>query len=317
MMSVVLEPDKALLDCIFSDSKPTSITILSQTYEVCTFLARFTRPTGPLPGKVVVRLELPSKVPLRTVSALQQLATLAIPEVVPAVFQTGTAKLGNGREIEFSISAFVDNAVMLETVWDDLTDYQQSDIMDTVLDAMTKLQNLDLADESVLAILKAGGSRVFFKTTGKEGDVSSSNPYNVALGNREIGFFNDIPDLLTAIIAYNDVSKELTLSPSVSEPSDDNNGIVMASTDEDFPTVLHIGRKDLESLQRDVVLYHNNLEPRNLLVRPVHIVSDGGVTVQRYDLAAIIDWEMAGFFPFAYEYVTKDALLGSSNTSFS
>lgn len=318
-MSVLLEPDKALLDCIFSNSKPTSITILSQTYEVCTFIAHLdaTRPTEPLPGNVVVRLELPSKVPLRTVSALQQLATLAIPEVVPAVFQTGTAKPGDGREIYFSVSAFVDNAVTLETVWDDLTDHQQSDIMDTVLDAVTKLQNLDLADESVLAILKAGGSGVFFKTTGKEGDVSSSNPNNVALGNREIGFFNDMPNLLTAIIAYNGVSKKLTLSPSVSEPSDDNNGIVMVSTDEEIPTVLHIGRKDLESLQRDAVLCHNDLEPRNLLVRPVDVVSDGGASIQRYDLAAIIDWEMAGFFPFAYEYVTKDALLGSSNTSFS
>ena len=311
-----LEPDKALLNCIFPQSKPASITILSQTYEVCTFIAHMdiTRPTESLPGNVVVRLELPSKNPLRTVSALQQVATLAIPEVVPAVFQTGTAKAEDGREVDFSVSAFVADAVTLETVWDDLNDDQRSDIMDTMLDAMGKLQALDLADESVQEILrKAGGSEVFSKTTGEEGGVSSNNPNNVALGNREIGFFNDVHDLLAGIIAYNDVSEELILNPSRSEPSDYNNGILMTSTDEEVPTVLHIGPKELESLQRQAVLCHNDLEPRNLLVRPVHL-GDGSV---HYDLAAIIDWEMAGFFPFAYEYAIKDALLGSSNTSFS
>ena len=212
------------------------------------------------------------------------------------------------------------DAVTLETVWDDLNDDQRSHIMDTVLDAMKKLQALDLADESVQEILKAGWSEVFSNTTGEGGGgggVLSNNPNNMALlGNREIGFFNDVPNLVAGIIAYNDVSEELTLSLSDSnEPSDNdnNNGIVMTSTDEEIPTVLRIGREELESLQRQVVLCHNDLEPRNLLVRPVAL-GDGSV---HYDLAAIIDWEMAGFFPFTYEYVTKDAVLGISNTSFS
>ena len=310
-----LVPDNALLNCIFPRSAPACITILSQTREVCTFIAHMdaTSPTEPLHGNVVVRLELPSKFPLRTVSALQRVATLAIPEAVPAVLQTGTATAEDGREVEFSVSTFVADAVTLEEVWDDLNDDQQSNIMDTVLDAMRKLQALDLADESVLEVLKAGGSEVFSKTTGEGGSVSSNDSKNIALlGNRETGFFNDVPSLLAGIIAYNDVSEELTLSSSRSEPSDDNNGILMTSTDEETPTVLHIGRKELESLQRQAVLCHNDLEPRNLLVRPVQ-VGDGSV---HYDLAAIIDWEMAGLFPFAYEYVTKDAFLGSSNTSF-
>jgi hypothetical protein len=33
-------------------------------------------------------------------------------------------------------------------------------------------------------------------------------------------------------------------------------------------------------------------------------------------LAAIVDWEMSGFFPFSYEYVYKDLSLGSSNLYF-
>lgn len=314
-----LKPDSALLNRIFPHSPLAGITILSQTYEVCTFIAHtdVIRPTGPSPKNVVVRLELPSTIPLRTVSTLQKVATLAIPEAVPAVFQIGTAKAEDGREVEFSVSAFVDDAVTLETVWDDLTDHQQSDIMDTVLDAMTKLQRLDLANESVQEILKAGGSGDFFKTAGGEEGVLPSNPNNVALGNRQIGFFSDVPGLLTGIIAYNGVSRKLTVSPSGSAPNNDSNGIEMLSTDKEIPTVLHIGLKELESLQQQAVLCHNDLEPRNLLVRPVHVTDGDGSSVQRYKLAAIIDWEMAGFFPFAYEYVTKDALLGRENLSFS
>ena len=307
-----LAPDRALVNSIFPNYTPASITILSQTYEVCTFIAHMdtTRSTGKWPGKVVVRLELPSSLSLRTVSTLQRVAALAIPEAVPAVLHTGTAKADDGREFEFSVSAFVADAVTLETVWDDLTDRQQSNIMDSVVDAMRRLQKLDLAQDSVQDILKEGG---ILKTTAGEGGVSPSNPNSVALGNREIGFFNDVPGLLRGIIADNGVSKKVTLTLG-------QNGILIATATDARripPKPLRIGPQDLELLQRQAVLCHNDLEPRNLLVRPVRVVRDDGSSAQGYDLAAIIDWEMAGFFPFAYEYYNKDALLGSSNISFS
>ncbi|KAL8725081.1 MAG: hypothetical protein Q9166_007575 [cf. Caloplaca sp. 2 TL-2023] len=310
-MSIVsgkdLAPDKALLNCIFPRFKPATTTILSQTYEVCTFIAHTdaTHQTGTLHEDVIVRLELP-KNRSRTVSALQQIATLAIPEAVPTILQIGTAKAEDGREIDFSISAFVADAVTLETVWDDLADDKQSNIMDSVLNAMRKLQALNLADESVQKILEAR-STALLNTTGQGGDAVSKP--NIAYGSLDIGFFKDIPDLLTGIIAYNGVGKELTLS-SKNEPRE--NGVIIASTYEGIPEV-HIGRKELESLQQLAVFCHNDLEPRNILVRPVHL-DDGSVC---YELAAIIDWEMAGFFPFAYEYSVKDAHLGSSNTYFS
>jgi hypothetical protein len=55
------------------------------------------------------------------------------------------------------------------------------------------------------------------------------------------------------------------------------------------------------------------LEPRNILVRP-HLLHDGST---EYQIVAIIDWEMSGFFPFSYEYITKDFFLGNSNLYFS
>ena len=316
-----LHPDKTLLSRIFPDAEPASTTILSQTHQVCTFIAHadVSRDTGPAyPENVVVRLELPSMIPLRTVMAIQRVAELAIPEVVPAIYQNGTVLAEDGREIEFCVSEFVPDAVTLDTVWDDLTEKQQSDIMDAVLDAMTKLQSLDLADESVHEILDTCGSGVSFKTTRREGGaVWPSDSAYLALGNREIGFYKNVADLLMGIIVYNGMSEHLTLNPG---GSGRGNGIVMALTGEENPVFpVRIRAQELESLQRQAVLCHNDLEPRNILVRPVDVTVDdnGSPSIQRYELAAIIDWEMAGFLPFAYEYVAKDAFLGCKNLSFS
>ena len=73
-------------------------------------------------------------------------------------------------------------------------------------------------------------------------------------------------------------------------------------------------RSDLNDLLHHVVFCHNDLEPRNILVRET---SSAEGKSPRYELAAVIDWEMAGFYPFAYEYGLKDTVLGSSNLSFS
>lgn len=298
-----LAPDKALLNGIFPQSEPATTTILSQTYDSCTFIAHIdgTNQIETSHGDVVVRLEL-SNNRLRTVSALQQVATLAIPELVPAVYQVGTARAEDGREIDFFVSAFVAHSITLETVWDGLTDEEQSKIMNQLLTAMTKLQALNLADEPVRKTLEAG-NRVLSNTIGQGSGVLKPD---VALGSPEIGIFEDVHGLVAGIIAYNGVSGELKLD---SRGNLRDNGVIIATPDEE----LHIGQAELESLGQQAVLCHNDLEPRNLLVRHVH--SDDGSL--HYDLTAIIDWEMAGFFPFAYEYSMKDSLLGSSNTCYS
>jgi hypothetical protein len=55
-----------------------------------------------------------------------------------------------------------------------------------------------------------------------------------------------------------------------------------------------------------------DLEPRNILIK-----RDDVSIGEKWAIAAIIDWEMAVFCPFAYEYGHKDKELGSANLSFS
>jgi hypothetical protein len=72
---------------------------------------------------------------------------------------------------------------------------------------------------------------------------------------------------------------------------------------------IDLSHSDLDELQHCVVFCHNDLERRNILVRK----SSSG----KYKRAVVIDWEMAGFFPFAYEYGVKDTSLGCENLYFS
>jgi thiamine kinase-like enzyme len=80
--------------------------------------------------------------------------------------------------------------------------------------------------------------------------------------------------------------------------------------------MLKLGEIDLsieELAQQHIVFCHGDLEPRNILVQP----STSPHSLGSYEVAAIIDWEMAGFYSLGYEYVTKNSLLGLSNQSFS
>lgn len=71
---------------------------------------------------------------------------------------------------------------------------------------------------------------------------------------------------------------------------------------------IHLSSHDLQALEQDLVLSHNDLEPRNLLVKKAQ-----SKDCPQYELAAIIDWEMAGFFPSAFETAVKYISLGSCN----
>lgn len=79
------------------------------------------------------------------------------------------------------------------------------------------------------------------------------------------------------------------------------------------PTLLELGsvlvkKKDMDAWPAVSVLCHNDLTPRNIMLKKQEI--DG---IADYRLAAIIDWEFAGFYPPAYQQALQDAYLGNGN----
>ena len=116
----------------------------------------------------------------------------------------------------------------------------------------------------------------------------------------EIGYFPDIKNFLEGILQKHK-------RPGCKLLGTDG-GLSIQSEYDDIGQI-DLSHSDLDELQHCVVFCHNDLEPRNILVRK----SSSG----KYKLAGVIDWEMAGFFPFAYEYGVKDTYLGRENLYFS
>ena len=289
----LLLADEKILHHIFPDAQSTRTSILVQNFNTCTFVAHQCGPSG---DDVVVRLEMLGEetTHFRTIAALQSMAKHAIPDLVPTVERCGNAITDDGRAVEFSVTKFVPNAVTLESVWDDMEDVQQLRIGQDLQGILKKLHSLKLSNNNVATSLQDTPFSDNSEATKK------------IIGGPNTGYFTDIQGFLRGLIeGHNPASKKQTSFLSTDALT---GNVTIRSAYNDITPVL-ISLDDLRHLQDAVVLCHQDLEPRNILVRPIAL--DGGTA--HYQIAAIIDWEMAGLFPFSYEYVYKDLFLGNSN----
>lgn len=277
-----LAPDNHLLAEIFPNTKTISTEILSQNFVCCTFTVR--QSSG---KEFIVRIE-PEGSQISTVYAIQELAAQVIPDYVPTVHQIGTASTQDGKKLDYSVTAYVKDAVTLESVWSDLTDDQQLHIAEQVASAVEKLHSINLLDEKAQQFV----------------NVTNESP-TIPLGGPLLGLFSNPSNMVRGLVKAEDGFKQVTITET------DDGGLTFECEFDNIPAV-SMSKEDILSLQEDIVLCHNDLEPRNLLVR-----QEKKNTTDHYTLVAIIDWEMAGFFPFAFESFYKDLVLGSSNLYFS
>lgn len=270
-----LRPDEHLLHQIFPQSQSIRTTVLAQTFDTCTFVAH---QCGSSEEDVVVRLEISESSDdsnrFRTIAALQTIARLAIPDLVPTTERYSTTTTADGRNVDFSVTKFIQDTVTLESVWDDLEEEQQVRIVKELLEAVKKLHAIRLSDSTVLQILEGTGFT-----------PPSSEPRTIVIGGPNTGYFTDISGFLGHIIQSH--------SHLSSDPATGN--ITIHSECDDINPVL-IPFDDLQHLRDSVVLCHDDLEPRNILVRPKELDNDGTTS---YFIAAIIDWERSGIFPFS------------------
>jgi hypothetical protein len=288
----LLEPDEVILVGIFPDmvdSKSTSYQVISNTFDTCTFRLQFhiSPPTG-YPREIIVRMEI-SKGRLDAVMALQWLAYFQLPTLIPRVLGIGRMDTGDGRLIEYCITAYCSETVPVATVWDSLDKDHRLYLMDSVVGAVRKLQNLDL--------------NTMHRTLTETPFISqchASPPLQVLIGGPSVGYFQTIKEFLKGL---QKTSRQVSPTSRLQE---DNRGITIESFYQDIGGV-NLSPMDLTELQNHVVFCHNDLEPRNILV--TRMTSSDNSRIQ-YKLAAIIDWELSGFYPFAYEYACKDNAIG-------
>ncbi|KAI1122517.1 hypothetical protein F5Y10DRAFT_72554 [Nemania abortiva] len=284
-----LVPDESVFFGIFNgavDFRTTSHHVLANTFDTCTFRVHCeVAPFADYPKDLVVRLET-SKGFIAGMAVLQRLARTQLPDLVPPILGIGTTTTADEREVDYCVIPYYLGTSPLDDVWDTLDETHQFELMASISHAVEKLQKLDLSsvDQSLIA------------------NISHENS-KTPIGGPKLGYFPNIEQLLHGI---------LQARISRCELSTIEGGIALQSPHKDIGRV-ELTLSELEELQDHVVFCHNDLESRNILVREIPSKDSS----PRYEIAAIIDWEMAGFYPFAYEYCNKDLGLGLSNLSFS
>ncbi|UZP36830.1 hypothetical protein NXS19_004646 [Fusarium pseudograminearum] len=293
-----LTPDYSILSGIpmikdsVSDLENTfkvKCNVISSNFTTCTFGIHLDTSPAESPQHVLVRLESSSD-HFATVAAIQKLASSQLPDLVPQVLDVGTTFTAQGQRIEYSVTEFVSDAVTLEQEWDKLDGPAQKDLMNSIIAAISKLQTLTLDSDH---------SRKFLDGTPYYCDGKVS-----LIGGPELGYHADMKEFLAKLAG--DAAPDKTNFSATSS----SNSFVVESRLENVDRV-ELTKADLVELQKHVVFCHDDLEPRNILIKRDSTRSG------KWHLAAIIDWEMAGFFPFAYEYGHKDAQLGLCSLQFS
>lgn len=179
-------------------------------------------------------------------------------------------------------------------MWTTLDENNQSSLMDSLVEAVRRLQSLPATPALLCQIIN--------HDPGYKEETTSSQ--DSILGGPNSGYHAGLKDILTGLI-NNKAAKKLGYK--VVGTADG----ITTRTAQDGTNTTELTQSDLDALMANIVLCHNDLEPRNIPVRKTEGHDAGG-----YKLAAIINWEMAGFYPFSYEYGLKDTFVGSNNLYF-
>ncbi len=263
------------------------------------------------PTNILLRLE-DSSTSLAAAVGMAQVAHSVLPDLVPPFLDLGAVTTSTGRAVEYSIRELFINAdgvFTLEEVSPLLSTSAKTAIVDQVVTAMEHLQT-QAPSTAVSTIAKLSSAR-------DPSTVAAHDANNISAtsGGPSIGFATTAEELLTLLFKPPQHSHQppCTLTPlpcgtirvASAHASD-------ASSTEDV-TVVDFTPSDLAALHHSTVLCHNNLEPRNILVK--HLPGSSA-TAPKVTLAGIIGWERASFQPFAVEFGSKDAALGKHNFDF-
>lgn len=282
-------PDDRLLMQIFT-RLPETTSIYLQNWDKCVFKAEFSH------RACVVRLEAESEKlkHFPTIAAIQKIAANALPNLVPQTFQVGKAENAQGRMFHFSVTDIVEGD-LLEDVWQQLSTKEQNSIVAELVEALEKFHSIRLDDEGVKGILNRA------LPADKK---SESSELPLTFGGPHTGFLNDGHGLLSAIVERRKLKKPVCYM----EPIVGSEYLRVRSSFTELGSMV-ISKSDIEKWPGEAVLCHNDLNPRNLILRSC-VNSDGK---SEYKLVGIIDWELAGFYPASYELSLQDTYLGGAN----
>lgn len=295
MSSHDLEPDEALIKQIFPNSLVQNVSPILQTWDKCVFRCDVQESDSPSSNAVIVRLETEpeeANTNFVVVAELQKLAAVACPQYVPLPRQVGRASNNDGTSLLFSVVDFVEG-VTLQDVWPQLSAENQGKVVEEIVGVVKSLQSVRLTSEILTNI-----STTVMKYMGADLHLDTN-----LLGGPHTGFLSNGPSLLEAHLERLKMHRPFC---SIERDSVSGDSTVQPSLPELDP--LLVKKEDMDAWPASAVLCHNDLTPRNIMLKEQK--SD---SVTEYRLAAVIDWEFAGFYPPAYQQALQDAYLGNGN----
>ena len=286
-----LVPDNALLSAIFPQAKPTKVKVLSKASDRCTFRAQFdTQPCKDWPMDLVVHMEVFDGVPvLEVVTAIGKAANHQFPGLVPETYTCEKAMTSDGRDVEYTVTRFLTGTMALESLWPKLKSEQKESLVDAVVTAVKQVHRMKSTNPVVKTLL---ANTPFIHEDG-----------GICIGGPRNGYSKNVREFLQHLVEKNQLRRSPT--SDVVETAD---GVLIHSSLPELGQVL-LTHEDISILDANIVLSHNDIEPRNISVQAV-TDSSGSTT---YELVGITDCHKAGFFPFAFETAYKDLSLGNEN----
>ena len=239
---------------------------------------------------VFFRLASSASTSLKLVKALAEIGSLALGDLIPKHSTTGYVRSFDGQEWEYLISEFIDNSMTMEAFWEDIQPDNKKRLIQEIQEAIIRLRKISRDDERVKNIL----SDITTKTIG---------------GGTYYGqhFFLDVITMLRGIISTQFPNIQPKQVSAVTEPESGDSIIKATNLSE---PMIRLSNQDLTSLlERHVHFSHMDMEPRNILLQK----DPTAISDNRYNLTAIIDWEMAGFYPDGVEDMLKTTGFGSSS----
>ncbi|KAJ2991414.1 hypothetical protein NUW58_g2520 [Xylaria curta] len=289
-------PDERIIEQVFGAHKPETTSIIDQDLEKCVFKATFPSATENHHPPCVVRLEASSKhcPDLTKIAAVQRMAAAALPDLVPKTIQVGKATNSEGRIFHFSVIEFVDGNT-LEDVWKEMDPNAQETIVSDIAAAVKTLHRIRLQ------VSAAGGVAPGGLLSPAETDIAT----DICLfGGPLTGFLTEGPALLKAVREFWKLKKDFCTEDGFSVP----HNVIIRSKFEELGSIM-VSDVAMAQWPREAVLCHNDLTPRNFIIQS-DTSPDGKAN---YRLAAIIDWEAAGFYPPSYELSLQDTYLSGGH----
>ncbi|KAF9873310.1 hypothetical protein CkaCkLH20_09123 [Colletotrichum karsti] len=259
---------------------------------------------------------------------IQELARSKVRHRVPRVFRVGMAKTTNFT-IDYIVTQYIPDTVSLDKVWSSLNPRNKGKILDDLAEFLESLHEVNMTSLRAtkwLSALDLSGAANYTAdhvdyhpaatnpifATDADNHTSVCDCGHAYHDNLRLKYFR----VLLEKFDFDSRNRNFPKMSSFELLGDGSDGgfTVTSADNQDAthlnPSLIEFPAAELKKLSNNLRICHMDLEPRNILVKPIIATRGRPAALGEYRLIAITSWEHAVCAPFAYERGVKDGMLG-------